>query len=86
MAKAHSYFLLFTAGIGYGQMFATLMVLLYYCSLMAITGFYLVHSFAAELPWSRCFEEWDDVCFDSLLTEGDSTNYTNRRSSSDLYF
>jgi hypothetical protein len=87
--KSHSYFLFFTAGIGYGQMFATLMVLLYYCSLMAVTGFYLVQSFAAELPWATCFEEWADICFHSGTTEENSSyerNFTDRKSSSELFF
>jgi hypothetical protein len=83
--KTNSYFLLFTAGLGYGQMFATIMVLLYYCSLMALTAFYLVNSFAAELPWATCFEEWNNTCFDSKRT-GDNSSNTNLRSSSELYF
>jgi hypothetical protein len=78
-------FLLFTAGIGYGQMFATLMVLLYYCSLIALAAFYLVQSFAAELPWSICFDDWKD-CFDSRKTDQDERNLTGLRSSSELFF
>ncbi|XP_021912916.1 sodium-dependent nutrient amino acid transporter 1-like isoform X1 [Zootermopsis nevadensis] len=75
-------------GIGYGQTFATVLVLSYYCSLMALTAFYFVNSFAADLPWSTCAEEWD-MCFDSKKTEDSvnaSTNYTDRKSSSELYF
>jgi solute carrier family 6 amino acid transporter-like protein 5/7/9/14 len=67
-------------------MFATLMVLLYYCSLMALTGFYLVNSFAAELPWARCFEDWEN-CFDSIGTGNISfVNASDLKSSSELYF
>jgi hypothetical protein len=80
--------LLFVAGLGYGQIFATVMVLIYYCSLMALTAFYFVQSFAAELPWSTCAEEWD-MCVDSKKTEGNVSapvNLTGRRSSSELYF
>jgi len=87
--KTHSYFLLFTTGLGYGQVFATVMVLLYYCSLMALTAFYLVQSFAAELPWATCFEEWNYPCFDSGKTGHNSSyerNLTDMRSSSELYF
>jgi solute carrier family 6 amino acid transporter-like protein 5/7/9/14 len=76
-------FLLFTAGIGYGQIFATIMVLLYYCSLIAITGFYLVHSFFDVLPWSKCADEWGDTCFDSRSS---TRNNTNQSSSSELFF
>jgi solute carrier family 6 amino acid transporter-like protein 5/7/9/14 len=75
-------------GLGYGQMFATVMVLIYYCSLMAITSFYFVQSFAAELPWSTCAEEWD-MCFDSkpgANNESKVGNLTGLKSSSELYF
>lgn len=75
-------------GLGYGQIFATIMVATYYCSLMALTAFYFVQSFAAELPWATCSEEWD-MCFDSKKTEDNSSNaknLTGQRSSSDLYF
>jgi len=86
--KAHSYLLLFTAGIGYGQMFATLMVLLYFGSVIAISGFYFVHSFAYELPWSTCDHAWidEDTCFPSERSEGNYRNITNLSSSSELFF
>jgi solute carrier family 6 amino acid transporter-like protein 5/7/9/14 len=64
-------------------MFATAMLLTYYCSLMALAGFYLVNSFAAELPWSRCFEEWGEDCFDS---ESNRTVNGTPQSSSELFF
>lgn len=75
-------------GIGYGQIFATVMVLLYYCSLIAITGFYLVHSFYEELPWSTCDHDWvnADTCFPSRRTDGNHTNITKLSSSSELFF
>ncbi|GFG40221.1 hypothetical protein Cfor_09809, partial [Coptotermes formosanus] len=75
-------------GIGYGQMLATIMVVTYYCSLMALVGFYFVQSFAAELPWATCSEEWDN-CFDSKMADHNSSNTVNltgRTSSSELYF
>jgi len=69
-------------------MFCTVLVLTYYCSLMALTVFYFVQSFAADLPWSTCDEKWD-MCIDSKKS-GDSnssiTNLTGYRSSSELYF
>lgn len=83
-----SILLLFVAGLGYGQMFATVMVLIYYCSLMALTVFYFIQSFASELPWSTCADEWD-MCFDSKNSGGnvsDAVNLTGRKSSSELYF
>ena len=74
-------------GLGYGQMFATTLVLTYYCSLMAITIFYFFQSFASELPWSTCDPIWTD-CFDSKTEENGSrpTNLTGLKSSSELYF
>jgi hypothetical protein len=80
--------LLSSTGIGYGQMLATIMVVTYYCSLMALVGFYFVQSFAAELPWATCSEEWDN-CFDSKMADHNSSNTVNltgRTSSSELYF
>jgi len=76
-------------GIGYGQVFAGVLVLIYYCSYMALAAFYLVHSFDDEFPWATCFEEWNYPCFDSRIT-GDSSslerNLTYQRSSAELYF
>ncbi|XP_049772380.1 sodium-dependent nutrient amino acid transporter 1-like [Schistocerca cancellata] len=74
-------------GVGVGQLFANLMVLCYYCSLLALTTFYFVMSFNSELPWSRCRPEWGDICFDSVKGSGNNTvNVTGKRSSSELYF
>ncbi|KAJ9576849.1 hypothetical protein L9F63_006623, partial [Diploptera punctata] len=74
-------------GLGYGQIFATTLVLTYYCSLMALTVFYLYNSFASELPWSTCDPSWTD-CFHSKKGENSSqmTNRTGMKSSSELYF
>lgn len=30
----------------------------YYCSLMALTLFYLINSFTSDLPWAHCRDEW----------------------------
>lgn len=75
-------------GIGYGQLITALCVVSYYCSLMAITLFYLLVSFQSQLPWSVCREEWGPGCFDSggsvnlTLISGDGT----LQSSAELYF
>ncbi|XP_031829644.1 sodium-dependent nutrient amino acid transporter 1 isoform X2 [Nomia melanderi] len=78
-------------GLGYGQAFAAMSVVSYYCSLMALTLYYLVASFQAELPWSFCREEWQGYCIDAAGT----SNYDNEsgaaddgsvRSSAELYF
>ncbi|PNF16937.1 Sodium-dependent nutrient amino acid transporter 1 [Cryptotermes secundus] len=75
-------------GLGFGQMFCTVLVLTYYCSLMALTVFYFFQSFAADLPWSTCDRDWD-MCSDSKKTEGNNSivaDVTNYKSSSELYF
>ncbi|ODM93586.1 Sodium-dependent nutrient amino acid transporter 1 [Orchesella cincta] len=41
-------------GIGYGAITGTIVTVSYYCSLMAITSYFLVASFAKDLPWSVC--------------------------------
>ncbi|XP_017884449.1 sodium-dependent nutrient amino acid transporter 1-like [Ceratina calcarata] len=52
-------------GVGWTQMFSTIAVGTYYCSLMSITLFYLIGSFQSQLPWSTCAKEWGDSCVDS---------------------
>ncbi|XP_015434075.1 PREDICTED: sodium-dependent nutrient amino acid transporter 1-like [Dufourea novaeangliae] len=81
-------------GLGYGQAFAAFCVVSYYCSLMALTLFYLAASFQAELPWSFCRDEWKGQCIDAVSRE--DVNNDNRsailadngtlRSSAELYF
>ncbi|XP_067006228.2 sodium-dependent nutrient amino acid transporter 1 [Anabrus simplex] len=88
-------------GMGFGQVFATAMVLTYYCALMALTVFYFFASFTAELPWSRCGDWSGDNCLDSV-NDGNTSlanktleimarlnltgNDTKIQSSSELYF
>lgn len=79
-------------GIGYGQLIGTFSVATYYCSLMGLTLFYLVNSFTANLPWSKCDLAWvntswlqDDIeCLasNSIRLNG-STNYS---SSAELWY
>ncbi|XP_062139155.1 sodium-dependent nutrient amino acid transporter 1 isoform X2 [Drosophila sulfurigaster albostrigata] len=87
-------------GVGYGQAFATICIITYYSSLLALTLYYLFVSFQAELPWSYCREDWLN-CVNSrpdqdtrsslwsnvsdLLTKDNSTT-TQLQSSSELYF
>lgn len=76
------------SGLGFGQMFCTVLVLTYYCSLMALTVFYFLNSFAADLPWSTCDKEWD-MCIDSRKGEYNNSGFSNvsgYKSSSELYF
>ncbi|KYN30707.1 Sodium-dependent nutrient amino acid transporter 1, partial [Trachymyrmex septentrionalis] len=60
-------------GIGIAQCITLLALTSYYCSLMALTLFYLIASFQTELPWGRCWEEWGEFCVDSLRS-----NYSSR--------
>ncbi|XP_014233935.1 sodium-dependent nutrient amino acid transporter 1-like isoform X1 [Trichogramma pretiosum] len=77
-------------GIGFVQFFILVALSSYYCSLMALTLFYLINSFQAELPWSKCRPEWGSNCLDSLrrslnATAAYPTNVT-QYSSAELYF
>ncbi|EGI67298.1 Sodium-dependent nutrient amino acid transporter 1 [Acromyrmex echinatior] len=60
-------------GIGIAQCITLLALTSYYCSLMALTLFYLIASFQTELPWGRCWEEWGEFCVDSIRN-----NYSSR--------
>lgn len=82
-------------GIGVGQMFGTVCIITYYCSLIATTLFYFVASFSTELPWSKCLASWGAQCVDSqpaadavdAVAVAVSANETIRpQSSSELYF
>lgn len=61
---------------------------------MALTLYFLVASFAAELPWATCRDEWNGTCVDSnakrIPTEGNATgneNFDDKvQSSAELYF
>ncbi|XP_015434041.1 PREDICTED: sodium-dependent nutrient amino acid transporter 1-like [Dufourea novaeangliae] len=72
-------------GIGYGTAVSVFAVVTYYCSLMALTLYYLLASFQSVLPWAFCWEEWGDVCFDSTSASNETLNI-NKSSSADLYF
>ncbi|XP_029037428.1 sodium-dependent nutrient amino acid transporter 1-like [Osmia bicornis bicornis] len=81
-------------GLGYGQAFAAICVVSYYCALMGLTLYYLVASFQSELPWSYCREEWQGQCVDAVSKDNnvsksakllDNDNGT-LRSSAELYF
>ncbi|XP_018580332.1 sodium-dependent nutrient amino acid transporter 1-like [Anoplophora glabripennis] len=78
-------------GVGYGQLIGTVCVATYYCSLMALTLFYVVHSFTNYLPWSECDPAWDNHSLLQNLTciasksEGGS-NFNGTISSAELWF
>jgi len=48
-------------GVGYGQILATGCVTTYYCSLIALSIYYLVVSCYPVLPWTECHEALEDV-------------------------
>ncbi|KAK4874050.1 hypothetical protein RN001_013410 [Aquatica leii] len=76
-------------GVAFGQVFGGFLVTSYYCSLLALSLFYLFHSFTLNLPWAECAPEWKHdpiTCISSK--EVNITNYTIQkyRSSSELWF
>lgn len=78
-------------GVGAGQIIASICVITYYSSLVALTVYYFFASFASTLPWAHCRPEWGPGCVDSIskvkpvfLVE--STNRTELASSSELFF
>lgn len=78
-----------TTGIGIGQMIATISVITYYSSLLALCLHYLFSSFGAELPWTKCQPEWGPECVNSKPEENETLldiGSANRISSSELYF
>ncbi|XP_043785373.1 sodium-dependent nutrient amino acid transporter 1-like isoform X2 [Apis laboriosa] len=84
------------SGIGWSQFYCNTALMTYYSSLMALTLFFLIASFSAELPWAKCREEWLDYCIDSSQQIDNNTsnitsfvqllNEKERRSSAELYF
>ncbi|XP_076240956.1 sodium-dependent nutrient amino acid transporter 1 [Calliopsis andreniformis] len=84
-------------GVGWAQFCSTVALMTYYSSLMALTLFYLIASFSAELPWAKCRDEWGEYCRDSSgkenyfhtlegVSEYNLTNDAQNRSSAELYF
>ncbi|XP_014476459.1 PREDICTED: sodium-dependent nutrient amino acid transporter 1-like [Dinoponera quadriceps] len=75
-------------GVGVAQFIILLALASYYCSLMALTLFYLVVSFQGELPWSRCRPEWGEFCVDSAPGSNSALLVQNvsYSSSAELYF
>ncbi|EDW81840.1 uncharacterized protein Dwil_GK25473 [Drosophila willistoni] len=59
-------------GVGYGQAFATVCIISYYSSLLALTLYYLFVSFQSVLPWSYCRDEWTN-CVNSRPEDYSST-------------
>ncbi|XP_020801234.1 sodium-dependent nutrient amino acid transporter 1 isoform X1 [Drosophila serrata] len=68
-------------GVAVGQVLATAASITYYSSIMALTLRFLLASFGAKLPWSRCWESWGSDCHD-----GSVQNATGKMSPAQLYF
>ncbi|KAG4068007.1 hypothetical protein HA402_010693 [Bradysia odoriphaga] len=79
-------------GIGVGQILATICVVTYYTSLIALTIYYFIASFAKELPWATCLEEWGPDCVNSRprlfgnITPHADNSTERQSSSSEIYF
>lgn len=79
-------------GVGAGQIVASICVITYYSSLVALTVYYFFASFASQLPWAVCRPEWGVHCVDSVSTDNSvfladpSSNQSEVASSSELYF
>lgn len=75
-------------GAGVGQLIATICIITYYCSLIAMTLFYMFASFSTELPWAKCWESWGADCVDSMPAKQNNSTVAPQRgiSSSELYF
>lgn len=75
-------------------MVANICIITYYCSLIAMTLYYMFASFSTELPWSRCLKSWGTDCVDSmpnkemlmLFNQPTANNMSRGTSSSELYF
>lgn len=74
-------------GVGIGQLLATICVITYYCSMIALSLHYMFASFSSDLPWNTCRPEWEN-CVDSkplqsniTVTPGEGSS-----SSSEYYF
>lgn len=73
-------------GVAIGQQIGTTCIVTYYCSLIALTLFYMIKSFSAQLPWAECWPSWNDVkCIDAKSNIA-MANRTGAVSSSELYF
>lgn len=71
-------------------MVATIAVITYYSSLLALCLHYLFASFAAELPWTKCLDKWGPDCVNSKPGENETIVVPEegslKISSSELYF
>ncbi|KAG8230316.1 hypothetical protein J437_LFUL000586 [Ladona fulva] len=58
-------------GVGCAMVTVSLIVCIYYNVIMSYTVYYMVASFASEVPWSKCDPEWADM--DTCYVRGSIT-------------
>jgi hypothetical protein len=54
-------FMIPVLGVGCAMVTVSLIVCIYYNVIMSYTVFYMVSSFASEVPWSKCDPSWADM-------------------------
>lgn len=52
---------LLVLGVGCAMVTVSLIICIYYNVIMSYTVFYMVSSFASEVPWSKCDPSWADM-------------------------
>ena len=67
-------------------MIATMGVMSYYCSIMALTVFYFFASFAKTLPWNQCDEKWVTQGLLESCPNGTENVFIGNTSLPELYF
>ncbi|XP_015434042.1 PREDICTED: sodium-dependent nutrient amino acid transporter 1-like [Dufourea novaeangliae] len=75
-------------GVGWAQFCSNVALMTYYSSLMSLTLYFLIASFSAELPWSKCREEWGKYCVDSgkkLNVTGNGTIFDERTGETNVF-
>jgi solute carrier family 6 amino acid transporter-like protein 5/7/9/14 len=75
-------------GVAIGQQFVIIFNNTYYVTIIGTTLFYFIKSFSSKLPWSYCWDKWDDVnCIaaDPRQRNG-NLSFIDGVSSTDLYF
>ena len=68
-------------GVGFGMVIISAVVCVYYNVIIAWTVYYFVLSFAWELPWSTCNNDWNTPnCY---TRSGNNSNFTNQANITD---
>jgi len=76
-------------GVGYGQVLASACVVSYYCSLIAISVYYLLASCQSTLPWTLCHENLQQPGVTCVPSTGNKTEFAGLNqtvASSEQYF